>query len=306
MRLDPFAKLLRNGDRVKSWLETGKSIPILAEIAPTGYCNASELDCPWCSFKNSRESRQISSKTMIRVLEDIAKFGIKAINWTGGGEPTIHPNFGEFVRSAQQNGLKQGLFTNGFTKIPEQEAFEWIRISLTRRNYKAIKRPEVPFGICLNQTKDQSADELRKLCSDARDFGAVYFQVRPALANFYETQSCLETPEFLKEYETDQFEVYVTPYKYKEYLQKRAYSKCFGYFFCPSINWRGQLGVCLYLMMLDGKFMFGDLNNENFSEIWSRIPDFIDVIPECQICCKNHEINRGLFAAKNVEQAAFL
>lgn len=306
MRLDPLAKLLRQGDKVKNWLETGeRAVPILVEIAPTGYCNATVAACPWCDFKDRHESLRIESSVLLRTLNDMAESGVKAINWTGGGEPIIHPNFNEFICLVSQKGLEQGLFTNGFVEIPSQEVFKWIRISLTNRGYEAIKKPRVPFGICLNQTKNQSMEELRELCLGARNFGAVYFQIRPALIGFYDIQPKLETPEYLKEYETDEFKVYTTLYKYEECTRKRNYDKCYGYFFCPSIDWRGQLGACLY-MMHDKRFVFGDLGKEKLSEIWSRIPDHIEVIRECQNCCKNHEINKGLFAAKNVEQIHFL
>lgn len=306
MRLDPLAKLLWQGDKVKNWLETGERVaPVLVEIAPTGYCNATSAACPWCNFKDRHESLRVDGRILLRALNDMAEFGVKAINWTGGGEPVIYPNFNEFICFAHQKGLEQGLFTNGFVEIPNQEIFKWIRISLTNKGYEVIKKLKVPFGICLNQTENQSTEELRRLCLGARDLGAVYFQIRPALIGFYDAQPKLEVPEYLKEYETGRFKVYTTSYKYEECTRKRDYGKCYGYFFCPSINWRAQLGACLY-MMHDERFIFGDLKEDGFSEIWRQIPDYVSVIPECQNCCKNHEINKSLFAAKNVEQINFL
>ncbi|MFA6106346.1 MAG: radical SAM protein [Patescibacteria group bacterium] len=302
MRLNPHAKLLWNGDRVKSWLEGDKIHPILIEIAPTGYCNA---NCPWCFFENQKTAEKIDPAVMLKTIDELAKNGVKAINWTGGGEPTLHPQFAEFVRRAADCGIEQGLFTNGYLEIPEQEKFSWIRISLTDKGVDAIKKPRVPFGINLNQTANQTEDELKKICQEARDLGAAYFQVRPALLGSHKIQPKLTPPDYLKKYASEDFQVYTTPYKYEEAVRPKEYNKCYGYSFCPSINWKGHLGVCLY-MMGDKNFIFGDLNEAGYSALWEKIPEHIKVSPACQNCCKNHEINKLLDLSKGIIQTSFL
>jgi len=202
MFLNPQLKLLWCGDRVKSWLERKSIAPVLIEIAPTGYCNAS---CPWCFFKDKRGTEKICAKMLIKTLKDLAKAGVKAVNWTGGGEPTLHPNFADFVKVAHEFGLKQGLFTNGYLEIPHQEAFSWIRISLTDKGFEPIKKPKVPFGICLNQTESESRADLEELCKKAKGFGASYFQIRPALVGNYIEQPKLSIPYFLENLATKNF-----------------------------------------------------------------------------------------------------
>ncbi len=302
MRLDPHAKLLWHGNRVGRWLKTGRANPILVEIAPTGYCNA---DCPWCFFKDKYDSAIIHTGTMLRVIKELAIAGIRAINWTGGGEPTLHPDLGTFIQYAHRKGIKQGIFTNAFKEIPEQDKLEWVRISLTDRGYSVINKPNISFGICINQTEKYTPEDLRFMCLEAKKFGAIYFQIRPALIGSWNIQPYLEEPEYLKEYSSIDFNVYTTTYKYKEATRKRDYGLCYGYHFCPSVDWKGMLGVCLY-MMHDKRFILGDLNKNHFLEIWQGIPGHIKVLPECQNCCKNHEINRLLFAAKNIRQIDFL
>ena len=93
---------------------------MLVEIAPTSYCNA---NCPWCFFKGISVCKRIKDKVMLRVIREMHDFGVKAINWTGGGEPTLHPQFELFVCLAAGLGMKQGLFTNGLRVIPCQGAF---------------------------------------------------------------------------------------------------------------------------------------------------------------------------------------
>jgi len=302
MIFEPQAKLFKHGDRVKEWLETGRTTPILIEIAPTGYCNAK---CPWCFFKEKLSEDYIEREVMIQALTDMGSIGVKAINWTGGGEPILHPNFDEFVLYAKQKGLKQGLFTNGYTEIPHQKLFDWIRISLTDKAFKPIIKPKEKFGICVNHIESHTKEQLIQLCKEAKDFGASYFQIRPALVGDYRKQPKLEVPIYLENYKRKNFEVYVTDYKYKEAINPKAYTECYGYHFCPSIDWNGQVGVCLYLID-DDNFVFGDLYSFTLQDIFNIFTDYMKVTDQCQNCCKNHEINKILYNIKNVEEEDFL
>lgn len=301
--LNPQSKLLWHGDRVRNWLEGGDPSPILIEIATTGFCNAT---CPWCFFKDKNAGGSIDKDIMLRTLRELAKIGVKAINWTGGGEPTLHPNFDEFVTEAYALGLEQGLFTNAYLEIKKSSMFKWIRISLTDKEFKPIKRPKGYFGICVNMLVDMPPEKLREWCEEARDINARYFQVRPALEGNYLKQPMMIIPSYLKEYETDDFKVILTLYKFKEAVIPHEYDKCYGYHFCPSINWKEKVGVCLYRMG-EEKYIFGDLKEKSFTEIWHHKKISNNLVNEgCQNCCKNHEINKALFMAKQMEQINFL
>ena len=299
---DPMAKLLYHGDRVKEWLDKGRTSPVLFEVALTGFCDAS---CPWCFFKDQRDSHRIDTEKLMLALEDMVTLDVKAINWTGGGEPTLHPDFKHIVYHAAELGLKQGLFTNGFNKIPFQSKFEWIRISLTDRGFAPIIRPKVPFGICVNHIKLYGRQTLIKMCLQAKEMGARYFQVRPALLGSYKDQPKLEAPEYLKECADTFFDVYVTNYKYTDATEPKGYKNCYGYLFCPSIDWKGRVGTCLYLMH-DKKYVLGDLNRTPLTMIWQKVTDKVKVTESCQNCCKNHEVNKILDRVKNLKAQDFI
>jgi len=298
----PQVKLLLHSDRLKKWVETDRTNPILAEIAPTGYCNAA---CPWCFFKDRQTPRKINSKIMLDTISGLMLSGIRAINWTGGGEPTLHPDLKKFIGHASECGLKQGIFTNGYKIIPFQEKFEWIRISLTDKGFKKIKKPKVPFGICANHTKESHLLILDKLCREAKAFGASYFQVRPALVGSHKKQPQLLIPYHLKKYETKKFKVYITEYKYKESIVAKDYKHCYGYHFCLSIDWNGKVGTCLY-MTDNPKFILGDLNKESFINIWEKVPKKVVVTKTCQNCCKNNQINIILSQIRKIKHIDFI
>jgi len=298
----PQAKLLHHSDRVGEWIRTGHTTPILFEVAPTGYCNAA---CPWCLFKGKRSSARVDKKLMLKAIEDMAKMDVKALNWSGGGEPTLHPDFEYFVDYASRHGLKQGLFTNGYNIIPHQTLFSWIRISLTDKGYDKIKKPDVPFGICVNQLSTYREMDLRRLCVKARNIGARYFQIRPALIGSYKDQISMSPPKYLEKLRKKNFDVYITDYKYEESKKAKVYKDCYGYHFCPSIGWNGKVNVCLYLT-LQAKYQIGDLKKDRLIDIWPRITKRIKVTKECQNCCKNNEINKLLYAAKNIREVDFI
>jgi len=299
---NPQAKLLHHGIRVERWLKTGHTDPVLFEVAPTGYCNAA---CPWCLFKGKKDKNRIDRKVMIHAIDDMANLGVKALNWSGGGEPTLHPEFEYFVDRAQRQGLQQGLFTNGYEEIPMQKAFSWIRITVTDKGIGRIKAPKVPFGICVNQIPEQSEEDLVALCAEAQMIGARYFQIRPALVGSHKKQPLIRPPKYLEECRSKGFDVYVTDYKYREAIRPKEYKACYGYHFCPSIDWKGHLSVCLYLTHKK-EYILGDLNKTPLLDLWPDIKKKVKVIKECQNCCKNHEINKILYASRNIGSVDFL
>lgn len=301
--LNPQSKLLWHGDRVRNWLEGGDPSPILIEIAPAGFCNAT---CPWCFFKDKNAGGSIDKDIMLRTLRELAKIGVKAINWTGGGEPVLHPDFNEFVSTAHALGLEQGLFTNAYLEIENPTMFKWIRISLTDREFEPIKRPEGYFGICVNMLISTTERKLKEWCKEARNMGAKYFQVRPALVGYHANQPLISPPWYLEKYGTDNFKIILTLYKFEEAVIPRRYDRCYGYHFCPSIDWNGKAGVCLYRME-EEKYILGDLKEKTFTEIWQQKNCSEDLIDDkCQNCCKNHEINKILSEAKQLKHVNFL
>lgn len=301
-QFNPQAKLLNHGFRLQEFKDTGRTSPILVEISPTGYCNA---ECPWCSFGDKHSKDKIDFDLLFRAIKDMKDMGLKAINWSGGGEPSIYPRFGELVELAHSLNLEQGIFTNAYKELPHQEYFSWIRVSITDTGLSRVVTPRVPFGVVLNQTKELTQDQMMYFCVKARNMGASYFQIRPALTGNFKTQPIILAPEFLKMFETDKFKVHVTIYKYDDARKPKAYGECYGYHFVPSIDWNSKVSVCLY-RTLEEPYILGDLKKNTFPEIWANMPASVPAVDSCWNCCKNHEINKSLFDMKTVEQKNFL
>jgi radical SAM protein with 4Fe4S-binding SPASM domain len=75
------------------------------------------------------------------LVDDLMSMNIEAINWTGGGEPTMNPALGEMIRLINKNSkIQMGMFSNG-TMFERFNLFEtivnclsWIRISMDAGN----------------------------------------------------------------------------------------------------------------------------------------------------------------------------
>jgi len=145
-------KIAHHMDRLKQIKEGKIPPPVNAQIDWTNLCT---LNCSFCIYRNAGmdvegmhfdPDKSIQREHGLRLLEELAAIGVKSIESTGGGEPTLHPNFNEFVRHARKLGLQQALITNG-TLVDEETArniadFEWVRFSIdaaTRETYEKIK-----------------------------------------------------------------------------------------------------------------------------------------------------------------------
>jgi molybdenum cofactor biosynthesis enzyme MoaA len=109
-------------------------------------------DCVFCLFRASgydtskyfgeikpngnvqkNPNRMIPFHKVIEIIDDCKIMGVKAIEFTGGGEPTLHPQFDAIVRHALESGMEVSLVTHGAAlknRVDLVAKMEWIRISL--------------------------------------------------------------------------------------------------------------------------------------------------------------------------------
>ena len=322
LSFNPQGKLLKHFDRVHDWLQGINVAPILVEISPTYICNAT---CHFCFYveggvhAGTHSRSMIPRDIMLNTLKDMSSMGVKAISWSGGGDPSIYPFITESVDLAYDLGAKQGMFTNGYdsSKINNPGKFEWIRISLTPKYFndniganvlKNVNKysEKTITGVNLNYY-EESVEFVTGLALKSKEAGAHYFQIRPSLASPGEKQKVFRFPSEIIDLETDEFKIITTEYKWRDYLTPRTYDRCYGPQFTPSIWPDGKVMTCNYHPGKD-EFTFGDLYKNTFEEIWHSekkraVMDNLkgDMLKNCQNCCKPHEINKMLYFIKNEE-----
>lgn len=305
-RFAPQVKLASHPN-LAQFLNEARTYPINIEVSPCHVCSAT---CPWCFYAGTHEKMTpkstLDQKVGIDMIREAGLMGVKALTWTGGGEPTLHPYFSEFSNEAVRFGLQQGLFTNALTKPKYQPGnFEWIRVSNTDKPFKPeiIKqlRGARTLGLMVNYVGDDG--EIEKALEVAYQVDADYVQVRPALnLNGLVTDRpipLIKDPKLV-----------VTDYKFEDQGKRHSYDKCYGYHFVPFIWHNGDVDVCGYHRgkgrVKDGGFTIGNLHERSLSEIVARNPESVPVIDSCQVCCKNNEINKLVNLAIKVGDRDFV
>jgi len=130
------AKYVHHPQMIES-LRNGIGRPQSLQVAITNRCN---MKCVFCSVAE-RELKQEWNYTELRkAIELFISVGIKTIEFSGGGEPTLYPQFNELVKECHERKLKLGLITNGLKledlPIATLTRFDWIRISMVALDYQ--------------------------------------------------------------------------------------------------------------------------------------------------------------------------
>ena len=122
--------------------------PISINLDLTSACNFS---CPFCV-----DSRLINAgKTLAlgdvkETIDTLHSHGLLSVILIGGGEPTLHKDFGEIVRYIKSKKLQIGIVTNGSrlqkieAVVEELEEKDWIRISIDAAGEEGFKALHVP------------------------------------------------------------------------------------------------------------------------------------------------------------------
>lgn len=135
-------KFWRHQYAMKSYKNSDPHSIISTHISPEGHCN---LSCSYCSVSKRKVNERIQLGTIKNYVSTLMKYGLKAVILTGGGEPTLYPQFNELVHWLLEKKLSVALITNG-TNIDKVDSelwnyFSWVRISLNFfPNYKNVIR----------------------------------------------------------------------------------------------------------------------------------------------------------------------
>lgn len=151
--LDKIAAL-RRGEQVA---------PSQLQLILSDLCNQ---DCHFCAYRmssgfsseqfgeagNRNPNRKIPTAKALEILQDAKTIGVKAIQFTGGGEPTVHPDHLHIFEQAQLIGLETSLVTNGVLLRPGWQgsipSMKWVRVSIDASSpdeYAAVRRVKPDF-----------------------------------------------------------------------------------------------------------------------------------------------------------------
>lgn len=156
-------KILHHPGKVQQLRLGVQPVPLQVQLIISDLCNQ---DCGFCAYRMSgytsnelfkvvkpdgsvtnNPNRMIPPQKVQGILYDCSEMGVKAIQFTGGGEPTVHPNHGDFFKLTIGLGMDLALVTNGVRLKPEVldtlGGAKWVRVSLdaaTAETYATIRR----------------------------------------------------------------------------------------------------------------------------------------------------------------------
>ncbi len=139
-------KLIFHLPRVNDWL-MGKNIyPIYMEISPAGSCNHR---CIYCALDFMDYQPRFLDKNILKErISEMGSLGVKSIMYAGEGEPLLHKDISEIIRSTRRSGIDTALTTNGVLLsdgLTEKILSEltWIKVSINaakKETYSKIHR----------------------------------------------------------------------------------------------------------------------------------------------------------------------
>lgn len=263
------------------------------------------------------------------ILFQLATAGVKSVTWSGGGEPTLHPQFSEIIRYAATVGLDQGIYTNG-ANLSDDKAqalkrlFTFVYVSLDEcrwDSYKGSKGVDRFDDVCLNISKlviadgkatigvgfllhPGNVDDIAHMVALGRHLGVDYVQFRPIINYDQAAPSQLvedttwinHAINSLRAYAGDEF-VQADTWRFEQYRDwhGHGYKTCYWSALQTVITPNGKVWRCTNKRGVpDG--LLGDLTQDSFADIWHRSGGACQVNDRCRIMCIGHAKNVTLDA----------
>jgi MoaA/NifB/PqqE/SkfB family radical SAM enzyme len=117
-------KILRFPEEIAALREGRRPHVLNVEIDLTERCN---LHCVTCDFPHHPRV-DMTPEVEEQVLSCLDAWGTRAVVLTGGGEPTVHPEWREIA--TRWSSFALGMYTNGVALTEVPDVFGWVYVSL--------------------------------------------------------------------------------------------------------------------------------------------------------------------------------
>ena len=351
----PRQKPLGHLDRLAGWQRGETPAPVTIEWDLSNRCPAG---CTACHFAHThtrgpltRTARVLpmahdrggdlaDTDLVLRALMEARVAGVKSIVWTGGGEPTTHPDWHFLMSTAHGMGFEQGLYTMGSLISTTQAAtvrqwLSWVVVSLDHpdaatyarekrtlpsmfdracETVRALGHGKAAIGVSflLHAGNYTQAQDMLAL---SRSLGATYTTFRPLVETAPSEPGVLlgdrawvrvATPGLQALAAQPDVELDVARFHEWAGWSGHGYTVCQGPALNTTITPDGRLWVCPNRREYAGSCL-GDLRVESFADIWARHPGRFPVTADCRAQCRLHHVNQALDAlAQPREHANFI
>lgn len=155
-------KIFHHADALDAIARGEHRAPYYIRLKPTNVCNH---HCAYCTYGSGGTRQRTENRDAIdhrdsipwpklqEILTDMGAMGVKAVTFSGGGEPLCYPEITDAAALAEAQGIELSLITNGqLLAGARAEAFrqaKWVRVSFdspVRATYARLRGlPESAF-----------------------------------------------------------------------------------------------------------------------------------------------------------------
>lgn len=314
-------KLNYHPERVSQWLGGEEIAPILVEICPIGRCNHR---CVFCAYNyTDYKGETLDYDVLCSAINDMAKMGVKAIDWDTEGEPLLHPFLPDLIVHTKRCGIDSAVETNGVL-LTEDFVRKWgyaityIKVSVdaacNETHHKIHRGGKNDFDKILANIRSavalktgafisiqmvllkENEDEVVELARIAKEIGVDWLVVKPFSAHPFQNSSLVHMGDVNKILDIDG--IIVRKETFGRLFKERDYPICYGVNFVSNIDCYGNVTVCNTLTR-KAEYNLGNIYKESFRDIWNRRPREFD-IRECKReVCRMDKQNLYLWELKN-------
>lgn len=234
-------RFLHHSDAIRH-LELGYGTPISLQVAPTSRCN---LNCIFCSNANRTRHEDLDVDQIKDLIIQLKSLGLKTVEWTGGGDPSMYKQINEILEFCKLQDLKQGMISNGVAtaeRISQDslDSLTWLRISLNCLDYvKDIKVPimkgTLGFSYVINDLT--TSETFKRLDEYVSKYSPTFVRIVPNCQTTDEQQE--ENNRIFGEMITKMGE----PYFYQSKVFQRP-DVCYWNYFKPFVLHDGWVYPC--------------------------------------------------------------
>ncbi|MCK6488375.1 MAG: radical SAM protein [Planctomycetes bacterium] len=315
--------------------------PLHIRIKPVNACNHSCWYCAYHASPTLSLGEEMNNKDVIpwpkmqEIVEDLVAMKVKAVTFSGGGEPWLYPQLAETVRRLAAGGIRVASLTNGSRMNGElAETFarhaSWVRISIDgwdEASYAEYRRvPKEAFtqllanmagfkklgGNCrlavVMNVDEKNAAHIYELGMRLRAAGADSFKIAEVVvsndgaanADYHRRFLPLveeQAQRLMRETAGTGFEIYPA-------YHGQAVSFDKDYDWCPFLQMLTVIGAdqCVYACQdkaYTASGRLGSIKDRRFRDFWMEGKDTFFRIKPCRDCrhhCVQHGKNQTVLA----------
>ncbi|MBU1122815.1 MAG: radical SAM protein [Candidatus Omnitrophica bacterium] len=308
--------------------------PVHIRIKPTNICTH---NCTYCAYRVSNlqlgkdmDQRDfIPRRKMMEIVEDIIDMGVRAVTFSGGGDPFCYPCLAEIAEKLAASSVKFSSLTNGALLCGEAAKVfahnaKWLRISMDGWNdesysaYRGVEHGEFNkilkniedfkgyggkcyLGVCIIVDR-RNAAHIYELISQLKNRGVDSVKIAPCIVSnigkdnndyhkdiFDEVKN--QISKALDNFAAEDFEIFDSYHSQLETFEKK-------YTWCPYLQILPIIGAdCNIYSCQDKAYnldegLIGSIKETRFKDFWFLNKDkFFKINPS--VHCNHHCVADG-------------